>query len=44
MLDELYFLAESEADASEFAPQLAAWARARRLLDERLATLRGREG
>ena len=44
MLDELYFLAESEADASEFAPQLAAWARARRLLDERLATLRGRAG
>ena len=44
MLDELYFLAESEANTSEFAPQLTAWARARRLLDERLAILRGREG
>ena len=42
MLDELYFLMDSTADAQEFAMQLAAWARARRLLDERLAQLRGR--
>ena len=44
MLDELYFLVEGEADASEYAPLLMAWARARRLLDERLAKLRGRAG
>ena len=44
MLDELYFLVEGEVDVSEYAPLLTAWARARRLLDERLAILRGREG
>ncbi|MCY4539386.1 MAG: hypothetical protein OXE52_14300, partial [Chloroflexi bacterium] len=44
MLDELYFLVEGEADASEYVPLLMAWARARRLLDERLAKLRGRAG
>ena len=44
MLDELYFLVEGEADAGEYVPLLTAWARARRLLDERLAKLRGRAG
>ena len=44
MLDELYFLVEGETDVSEYAAMLAAWARARRLLDERLAKLRGQPG
>ncbi len=44
MLDELYFLVESESDASEYAPLLNSWARARRLLDERLAKLRSQLG
>ena len=45
MVDEIhFFLEESDADIREINRQLSEYQRARRLLDERLAVLRGREG
>ena len=45
MVDEIHFyLEESDADVREINRQLSEYQRARRLLDERLARLRGRPG